>query len=198
MSLDWDDFVAQIKAGEPASMEKLYSIFRRGIRYWLVREIGPQDMEDRLHDSFIAVVEAIQKGQLREAPRLMGFIRTVVHRQIVQWIGEAIAKRESANTDTLEAFDVPAPQVNPEMAAIQNQETGLIQKAIGDINPKERAILVRFYLLCEPKESIMLEMGMTDTQFRLFKSRAKAHFGAAGKRRLAGLPPLKSQAASAA
>jgi hypothetical protein len=34
------------------------------------------------------------------------------------------------------------------------------------------------------QEEICVEMGLTETQFRLLKSRAKARFGELGKRRL--------------
>jgi hypothetical protein len=45
--------------------------------------------------------------------------------------------------------------------------------------------LTRFYLNEESAEEICDNMGLTDTQFRLIKSRAKARFGELGRRRLA-------------
>jgi RNA polymerase sigma-70 factor, ECF subfamily len=43
---------------------------------------------------------------------------------------------------------------------------------------------VRFYLNEEPQEQICREMALTETQFRLLKSRAKARFGEIGKKKL--------------
>jgi len=48
----------------------------------------------------------------------------------------------------------------------------------------EREILRRFYLEEQTQEQICAEMGLTETQFRLLKSRAKARFGELGRRRL--------------
>jgi hypothetical protein len=39
---------------------------------------------------------------------------------------------------------------------------------------REFEVLSRFYLREQPRERIQLEMGLTETQFHLLKSRAKA------------------------
>jgi hypothetical protein len=46
----------------------------------LCRQLGPQDLDDKVHDTFLIVVQAIRKGELREPERLMGFVHTVVRR----------------------------------------------------------------------------------------------------------------------
>ncbi|HEX7362366.1 MAG TPA: sigma-70 family RNA polymerase sigma factor, partial [Bryobacteraceae bacterium] len=81
-AVEWGILVARIKAGEDAGMEQLYKLFSRGIRYYLCRQLGPQELEDRVHDTFLIVVNAIRRGDLREPERLMGFVRTVVRRQV--------------------------------------------------------------------------------------------------------------------
>src|SRR3954447_25807072 len=69
---EWGTLVSQIKAGEDAGMEQLYKLFSRGIRYYLCRQLGPQELEDKVHDTFLIVVNAIKRGDLREPERLMG------------------------------------------------------------------------------------------------------------------------------
>src|SRR5690242_3852032 len=51
-SVEWSVLVDQIKAGEDAGMEHLYKLFSRGIRYYLCRQLGPQELEDKVHDTF--------------------------------------------------------------------------------------------------------------------------------------------------
>ena len=75
---DWARLVARIREGEPGAMEELYGVFERGIRYFLLRNLGPEDVEDKVHDCFVIVAQAIRRGELREPERLMGFVRTVV------------------------------------------------------------------------------------------------------------------------
>src|SRR5690242_803121 len=79
---DWAQLVARIHDGDPGAMEELYAIFGKGIRYFLLRNLGPDELDDRVHDCFVIVAQAIQNGELRDPARLMGYVRTVVKRQI--------------------------------------------------------------------------------------------------------------------
>lgn len=63
--LDWPYLVGKIRDGDPAGMEELYRLFSRGIRFYLCRQLGPQDLEDKVHDTFLIVVQAIRRGELR-------------------------------------------------------------------------------------------------------------------------------------
>jgi len=53
-------------------MEELYRVFSRGIRFYLCRQLGPQELDDKVHDTFLIVVQAICRGELRDPDRLMG------------------------------------------------------------------------------------------------------------------------------
>src|SRR5882762_3797908 len=79
---DWYRLVDRIQSGTSDGMEELYQLFSRGVRFYLCRQLGPQELDDKVHDTFLIVVEAIRKGDLREPERLMGFVRTVVRRQV--------------------------------------------------------------------------------------------------------------------
>ena len=54
-----------------------------------------------------------------------------------------------------------------------------------ELSGRDREILTRFYLQEESQEEICAEMVLSETQFRLLKSRAKARFGELGKKKLA-------------
>jgi RNA polymerase sigma-70 factor (ECF subfamily) len=183
-SIEWGILVAQIKAGEEAGMEQLYKLFSRGIRYYLCRQLGPQELEDRVHDTFLIVVNAVRRGDLREPERLMGFVRTVVRRQVAAYIEQAVHnRREQADLET--GVTVADRKQNPEQEAMIRQKAELMESALLALSERDREILVRFYLKEQPQEQICREMTLTETQFRLLKSRAKAKFGEIGKKKLA-------------
>ena len=52
----WVALVDRIRSGETDGMEELYQLFSRGIRYYLCRQLGPQELDDKIHDSFLVVV----------------------------------------------------------------------------------------------------------------------------------------------
>lgn len=182
--VEWGVLVAQVKAGEDAGMEQLYKLFSRGIRYYLCRQLGPQELEDKVHDTFLIVVNAIKRGDLREPERLMGFVRTVVRRQVAAYIEQAVhTRREQADLET--GVTVADRKQNPEQEAMLRQKAELMRSALAALSQRDRDILIRFYLKEQPQEQICREMALTETQFRLLKSRAKAKFGEIGRKKLA-------------
>src|SRR5450759_4117228 len=85
-STDWVSLVERIRVGSEDGMTELYRLFSKGIRFYLCRQLGPQELDDKVHDTFLIVVQAIRRDELREPERLMGFIRTIVKRQIAAHI----------------------------------------------------------------------------------------------------------------
>ncbi len=181
---EWATLVDQIKAGENAGMEQLYKLFSRGIRYYLCRQLGPQELEDKVHDTFLIVVNAVKRGDLREPERLMGFVRTVVRRQVAAYIENAVHTRRE-QTALENGITIADRKENPEQEAIVREKAELMKTTLAALSKRDRDILVRFYLQEQPQEQICREMALTETQFRLMKSRAKAKFGEIGRKKLA-------------
>jgi RNA polymerase sigma-70 factor, ECF subfamily len=182
-AVEWAAIVAQIKSGEDSGLEFLYKQFSRGIRYYLCRHLGPEELDDRVHDTFLVVVQALRKGDLREPERLMGFVRTIVRRQVAAYIDQAvITRRDQADIES--GIAVIDAKSNPEQEAIAKQKKELMISVLQSLGERDRDILIRFYLNEEPQEEICRDMSLTETQFRLLKSRAKARFGEIGKKKL--------------
>jgi RNA polymerase sigma-70 factor (ECF subfamily) len=184
---DWADIVARIREGDALAMEELYAIFSKGIRYFLLRNLGSDDLDDRVHDCFLIVTEAIRRGDLRDPARLMGFVRTVVKRQIAASIEVAVNKRRSQVEFEESMFRVSDWKDDPEQSLLASQRAEIARKVLTGISRRDREILQRFYVDEQPQEQICQEMGLTYNQFRLLKSRAKARFGDLGKRMAKGI-----------
>jgi RNA polymerase sigma-70 factor (ECF subfamily) len=190
-TVDWPELVQRIQQGDESGMEDLYRIFARGIRFYLCRQLGPQELDDKIHDTFLIVVQAIRRGEIREPERLMGFVRTVVRRQVAAHIDHMVHnRREQINLDV--SVRVADRRRNPEQSAAFRQKTQFMLDILKQLADRDRAILTRFYLHEQSQEQICSEMNLTETQFRLLKSRAKARFGDLGRKQLQQkpLPPL--------
>jgi RNA polymerase sigma-70 factor (ECF subfamily) len=183
VDVDWQDLVARIHRGEDSGMEDLYRLFARGIRFYLCRQLGPQELDDKIHDTFLIVVQAIRKGDLREPERLMGFVRTVVRRQVAAHIDKVVhSRREEMDLDV--GVRVADVRRNPEQNAALQQKVEFMVSVLDGLSERDREILSRFYLEEQSQEDICYEMDLSETQFRLLKSRAKARFGELGRRKL--------------
>lgn len=179
----WVQLVARIKAGDPAGMEELYRSFSRGIRFYLYKRVALSELDDRVHDAFLIVVQAIRAGTLRQPDRLMGFVRTVVRRQVAASIDAAVQQRRDL-TELEMGHGVADARQDPEGAALREERIGLMTEVLRSISKRDREILTRFYIEEETPEEICQRMDLTETQFRLFKSRAKAKFGEIGRRKV--------------
>lgn len=180
---DWSALVRRIQSGDESGMEDLYRVFARGIRFYLCRQLGPQELDDKVHDAFLIVVQAIQRGDLREPERLMGFVRTVVRRQVAAHIDHVVhSRREELHLDV--GVRVADGRHNPEQSAATRQKIEFMRSVLKKLSQRDREVLTRFYLSEQSQEQICQEMNLSETQFRLLKSRAKARFGELGRRKL--------------
>jgi len=196
---DWVSIVDQIQRGQNAGIEELYQVLNRGIRYYLGRQLGQQDLEDRLHEILLIVVSAIQKGQVREPERIMGFVRTVAQRQVAARIERTVHNRRK-ESELTPGLDVADQKQDPEQLAMVRQKVELMRNVLAQMPERQREILMRFYRDEQTSEQICHEMSLTETQFRLAKSRAKAAFGTKGRLALRrpATPELAKRAACCA
>src|SRR5579871_1537143 len=137
--------VDRVHRGDPSGMEELYDLFSKGIRFYLCRHLGPQELDDKVHDTFVVVVQAIKRGELREPQRLMGFVRTIVRRQVAAHIDKVVhTRRDQLDMDS--SVRIVDPRGNPEEAAMGRQRNELIARILDELNDRDREILTRFYL----------------------------------------------------
>jgi RNA polymerase sigma-70 factor (ECF subfamily) len=190
----WPELVNRVRTGDPAGMEELYRVFSDGIRHYLRRQLGAQDLTDKVHDLWLIVIQAIQNGDLREPERLMGYVRTVVRRQVAGHIH--IARQQRRNSNHLEfGAALHDARSNPENRVIRKEYNEVASRILSAMRERDRDILIRFYLKEQPAAEICREMDLTETQFRLLKSRAKARLGELCRVRLGRVP--RTRAASA-
>jgi len=180
----WSGLVERIRTGDPSGLEELYGVFTTGIRFYLCRELGPQDLDDKVHDAFLTITQSIRRGDLREPERLMGYVRTVIRRQVAAHIGSAVeARRLRVNTD--QGAILRDYQPDPERSVIECQNIDLAMRVLNSLPRRDREVLTRFYLKEQSPRQICRDMSLTETQFRLTKSRAKARFTELGRARFA-------------
>jgi RNA polymerase sigma factor (sigma-70 family) len=168
-----EDLVRRIRGGDRGGTEELYSTLSGAAMPKLSRTVDSQLVEDKFHDIVVTVLEAIQNGSLREPARLMGFAQTVTRRRVATHIRGKISRR--SRLVQIGAVDFPAPAADsPEAASIKAQRLGVLRGAMQKLCSRDRKILASFYYQEETPQEICGQMGLTSTQFRLYKSRALA------------------------
>lgn len=169
---NWAEIVEKIQNGEAAAVEDLYSALSGLTRAGFVRRVDPQQAEDRLHEVLVIVLQTIRAGGLRDPSRLMGFVRTVMRRRVAAYIRAAIEGRHLVSFDVIEP--ATRTEASPEERTAHREQVRAVHKAMRGLRARDREILLRFYYLEQSPSRICAEMGLTSTQFRLYKSRALA------------------------
>jgi RNA polymerase sigma factor (sigma-70 family) len=116
----------------------------------------------------------------------MGYVRTVVKRQIAASIDVAVQQRRNRADFEDTMFSVSDWRENPENSVMARQRKEIARKVMQEISQRDRDILHRFYVLEQSQDQICADMGLSYNQFRLLKSRAKARFGEVGRKVAAG------------
>jgi len=178
--------VARIRDGSETAMHELYGLVQDcagPYLRWRLGSPGAQaEMDDRIHDTYLAAVEAILSGTIREPERLMGFVRTVVRHQATAAIRRAVHLRKTAGPEDGDTLADHRP--NPEGSRIEAEQLEMTQLVLDQLKERDRQILRRFYLDGHSPEEICTDLKLTPTQFRLYKSRAKARFSTLALARL--------------
>jgi RNA polymerase sigma-70 factor (ECF subfamily) len=177
----WVSLVDRIRGGDQDAMDELYQVFARGVRLYLCRQLGMQEVDDKVHDTFLIVVQAIQNGDLREPGRLMGFVRTIARRLVAGHIDTMVHKRRE-NVAVESGIVLSDQRTTPEQTVIQQQKVDVMLRVLRELSGRDRDVLTRFYLYEQSQEQICREMKLSATQFRLLKSRAKGRFTELGRK----------------
>jgi RNA polymerase sigma factor (sigma-70 family) len=181
--VDWKAVVDQIRHGDPAGEETLYQNLLRGARLFLQRRLGTRDVDDKVHDLFLTIIETIRRGELREPERLMGFVRTVLYRQLYLEVSHIVKSREtSSGIET--AANVAGSAPTPEQQALAHEKIALMKQVLRKMSDRDFEVLTRCYLREQPPERICADMSLTPTQLQLLKSRAKARLSELMRRKL--------------
>lgn len=99
--------------------------------------------------------------------------------------GSATSRHRDTSLRLLIAEEASDP-TNPLSILLEREESrevlNSLREAMATLRVHEQEILIRFYLQQQCPRKICREMKITETQYRLLKSRAKAKFGAVGKK----------------
>lgn len=179
-SKQYGELVEKIRKKNPAALEELYGLVKN-FTYFLMRQLGAEELQDNLHDVYVTVAQAITAGKLRDPERLTAFLTTVARFYTYTQIERRVQTRNRLTG--LDDIDV-ADRTSLERRAYEKQKFTLVREILSQMPRLDREILRRFYFEDQSKEQICEEMNLTPTQFRNIKSQAKLALTQLGLRRL--------------
>jgi len=141
---DWTNLVARIRSGQTDGMEELYQLVGRGIRFYLASQIGPDEVEGRVHNTLVTVVQAIRRDELKDPERLMSFVRLVSAQAAAQETTESVVFSKLRQ---------------------ENPEVEVFHQVLAELSQRHREALKLFYLAGLTEDQICKLLALTPTLF---------------------------------
>ena len=179
----WLPLVEQLAAGSAAGLEQLYTAIK-SIKHYFIRSVGGEFADDAYHDLVLDLADAARRGAIRNPECFAAYAWTMARRKVIGHV-RCVVRRRNENSGTAVVVD-SAP--NPEQAALQAEKREIAAHLLRVLPERDREILIRYYVNGETPAQVQGAMHLTETQFRLVKSRAKARFGELGRNRIAARP----------
>jgi RNA polymerase sigma factor (sigma-70 family) len=165
------ELVHRIRSDDSYALELLYRKVSRGLTIYFRRRAG-SDADDLTNRTFLAVVEGLKRKGMVQPECLMGYVRTIARCELAGYIGDAVRRRREVPPDET----IRDGRADAEAAAIDAEQRRIMEEQLRAMPARDREVITRFYVLGQSGEQIQTALGLSETQFRLLKSRAKAIF----------------------
>ena len=164
---DYADLVELIRVGDIRGEEELYRVFVRGFRYLLARSMPAQDVEDTLHDTFIALAQAVRRRAPRDPEALPAFAYTILRRQIANVYR---ARKMCAGPETA-ICEIADDSLNGLDMILEWEQRRELERALTALAPAEREVIIRLYIADESPKRIQSDAHLTEARFYRLKAR---------------------------
>jgi len=160
-------------------MEQLADVYRDypGLRALIVRRVrDPEVAADILQDAAVTTLEKLRAGQIAQPSGVGGYLYRVALNHLRNF-------RRKDRTEVSSPADLESlsdGDDNPHLAEIDRAQWAKAARSMLEElpNPRDRDLLVRFYLNDERRESICSSLGLSDEHFHKVLFRARNRFRA--------------------
>jgi RNA polymerase sigma-70 factor, ECF subfamily len=165
-------------------MEQLAAVYRDypGLRALILRRVqDPQLAADILQDAAVTTLEKLRAGEIAQPSGIGGYL----YRVALNHLRNYRRKDRTALSSSAELEALPDGDDNTDTAGIDRARWAKAARSMLEElpAPRDRELLVRFYLNDECKESICSSLGLSDEHFHRVLFRARNRFRALIKRR---------------
>jgi RNA polymerase sigma-70 factor (ECF subfamily) len=171
----------RVRSGDRDAEADLVERYGRGVRFLLGQLTGGgarsrEEIEDLAQETFRLAIGKLRAGELRESEKLEGFLRSLARNLFLA----EVRKRRRRRTEALEPEREAAlrdRRPDPERDAERLEDVRRVRRLLAELEPpRDREILLRFYLAEEPKETICRDLGLSSVHFNRVIHRARHRF----------------------
>jgi len=160
---DYSSLVRRIIDGDAAAEAELVAHFKDPVFHIIRRNASNASLvDDFSQDTFLTVIRKIRNGDLKQPESLGFFVAGVARNHTIE---QMRVMRRRAGEDLEHAERVPDPAPNQLDKLQASKEFAEIREVIGELRPRYKELLLRYYINEEPKQAICTGLGLTSEQF---------------------------------
>jgi RNA polymerase sigma-70 factor, ECF subfamily len=155
----------RIVEGDRSAEDELVSSYRRGVLLIATaRTRDPDAAKDVTQEVFIAVLQALRQGKLREHEKLTAFIHGVTRNLVNNYLGSRVRRseceltEESSNVDPIEELEV-------------NERRLMVRRELAELKPTDQQILLLSLVDGHSLAEVARRLNMSHEAVRARKSR---------------------------
>ena len=174
------DLARRIAAGDREAEGDLVRRYSRGVLFHLRRMTRDPALSDDLHqETFRVVLERLRGEGLADPSRLAGFILRTARNLFLGAQRKRVRRgedRDGADRDG-NLPDSPDPKPDPLTHVLREETAGQVHALLRELaTPRDRDLLLRFYVAEEDKDRICSDLGLTSLHFNRVLFRARQRF----------------------
>ncbi|MEE9143061.1 MAG: sigma-70 family RNA polymerase sigma factor [Gammaproteobacteria bacterium] len=169
------DLVASIGYGHRGAEKALIQRYGRGLLYLLRRKTGDPDLADDLYqDTFRIALEKLRARQIEKPEKLSSFLYGIASNLVIGHYRKERRRSTDTDLESIERTGVRGKQ----FANVSREQVAKVVRGLLDElkQPRDREILMRYYIDDQDKEVICEELGLDSLHFNRVLFRAKNRF----------------------
>jgi len=168
--------VSDIRAGDENAVREMIDRYSRGIRFILGRRTRDPDLvEEILQETFTIAWIRVRDLGLEQDERLAGYLRGIALNLYRKAVRRDV--RQPVVQDPEMIPRIPDPGVRPIDEISSDQTRDAVLQLLESMRvPRDRDLLIRFYIYDQDKDQICRELGLGNLHFNRVLFRAKARF----------------------
>ena len=165
--------VQGIQEGSAQAEDDLVARYGTGLKvmlYQLTRD--PFLADDLYQETFALALTKIRQGEVREPEALAGFLRSVARNLFIA--DRRKEARYSRLDDEQQVVDRRVEDASPLRRTLAADEARRVRQLLAELRfPRDREVLMRYYLSDVSKEELCRDLGIEAAQFKMILFRAR-------------------------
>ena len=141
------DLISSYLDGQTSSFEVLLDRHKNRVFSFIISKIKDKDLaEDIFQDTFIKVINSLQKGKYNEEGKFLPWILRISHNLVIDHFRKESKMRSIRPTDNFDIFDIiENKEINQEQKMIKDQIQADLKILIQQLPEDQRQVLILRY-----------------------------------------------------